>query len=213
MDLMCPLILDEYKKYESSSDNFVQIINISRKHWVCVSNISSPSGTVNVYDSMPHISINNFSLKSQIAAILKTPDQEFQVRHIDVQRQNGINGCALFAMAFATSLCWHQDPWTKIYLQSSLRGHFMDCCKTNDISPFPSSNESRRGKQYKIIHSEAVNVFCVCRLPWNKNYTSRGSLAQCSVCKEWFQELCMKINKEIIRKPLLKYKCNVCLNK
>ena len=123
--------------------------------------------------------------------------------------KNGINDCALFAMAFATSLCWHQDPWTKIYLQSSLRGHFIDCCKTNDISPFPSSNESRRGKQNEIIHSEAVNVFCVCRLPWNKNYTSRGSLAQCSVCKEWFHELCMKINKEIIHKPLLKYKCNV----
>ena len=34
--LTCPLILDEYKKYESCSDNFVQIINISRKHWVCV---------------------------------------------------------------------------------------------------------------------------------------------------------------------------------
>ena len=82
--LMCPLILDEYKKYESSSDKFVQITNISLKHWVCVSNIFSPSGTVNVYDSMPHF---NQQLFAQIAAILKTPDKEFQVRHIDVQRQ------------------------------------------------------------------------------------------------------------------------------
>ena len=74
-------------------------------------------------------------------------------------------------------------------------------------------HQMNREEVNKIIHSEAVNVFCVCRLPWNKNCTSRGSLAQCSVCKEWFHELCMKINKEIIRKPLLKYKCNVCLNK
>ena len=34
--LMCPLILDENKKYESSSDNFVQIINNTQALGVCV---------------------------------------------------------------------------------------------------------------------------------------------------------------------------------
>ena len=58
--LTCPLILDEYKKYQASPENFVQIVNMSRKHWVCASNIFSSSGIVDIYEAC-HASPLNLS--------------------------------------------------------------------------------------------------------------------------------------------------------
>ena len=41
-----------------------------------------------------------------------------------------------------------------------------------------------------------VPVFCICRLPWNKDSTAhfaRGALVQCALCKEWYHQLCYQI--------------------
>ena len=75
--LTFPLILDEYKKYQASPENCVQIVNITRKHWVCASNIFSSSGIVDIYDSMPCFSMKSLSLKTQVAAILQTSESHF----------------------------------------------------------------------------------------------------------------------------------------
>ena len=60
-------------------DNFVQIINVSKLHWVCVSNKNCSSHTVDVFDSIGGFSLNSTSLKNQIAAILKTPTSSFNI--------------------------------------------------------------------------------------------------------------------------------------
>ena len=40
------LLLARYNKYQSGVSKFVQVINISREHWVCASNILSSPGVV-----------------------------------------------------------------------------------------------------------------------------------------------------------------------
>ena len=47
------LILDKFDRYASSSEDFVQVINICGNHWVCASNRLSPPGMIYVYDSLP----------------------------------------------------------------------------------------------------------------------------------------------------------------
>ena len=81
--------------------------------------LSSP-GVLEVYDSMPHYSIRSFSLKTQVAAILQTSDKSFTLKHIEVQHQKGTSNCALFAMAFALTLCMGEDPFSKTYIQSEM---------------------------------------------------------------------------------------------
>ena len=39
-------------RWNSRPDKFIQIVNISNSHWVCVSNINCPPAVVDVYDSM-----------------------------------------------------------------------------------------------------------------------------------------------------------------
>lgn len=209
--VQCPLLLSELLKYGSSNEDFVQIVNLSRQHWVCVSNIFSSPGVVDVYDSIPRYSMKSFALKTQVATIMKSSARSFQLRHIDVQRQVGVNDCALFAMAFATSLCLHRDPTTESYLQTSMRQHFMECYDSNKLLPFPSSGHHRRLGRQKIICVQRVDIFCICRLPWNSKENERGPLVQCSICKEWYHQLCMNIDQDVIDQPLIKYNCSACL--
>ena len=77
-----------------------------------------PPGIVHVYDSRPSCSTNSSRLHRQLAAIMKTEDASFTVKHVDVQRQVGSSDCGLFAIAFATSLCSGLDPHTLKYDQS-----------------------------------------------------------------------------------------------
>ena len=207
----CPLLLGELLNYGSSNEDFVQIVNLSRQHWVCVSNIFSSPGVVDVYDSIPSYSMKSFALQTQVATIMKSSAKSFQLRHIDVQRQIGTNDCALFAMAFATSLCLRRDPTTESYLQASMRQHFMACYDNQKILPFPNSSHHRRLGRQKIIHVQRVDIFCICHLPWNSKENERGPLVQCYMCKEWYHQLCMNINQDVIDQPLIKYCCIICL--
>ena len=108
-------MLAELCRYRSiAAIDFVQIVNICRSHWVCVSNIFSPPGIVEVFDSMPAYSMTSSGLKRQVAAI---SEKSFSIHHVDVQRQRGGSDCGLFAVAFAASLCMGSDPHTERYNQ------------------------------------------------------------------------------------------------
>ena len=88
-----PLLLSLSNYSPPKGEPFVQIINISNTHWVCASNILS-SPDVEVYDSLPHLSMESRSLQSQIATILNCKEKTFQINHIDVQRQWGESDCS-----------------------------------------------------------------------------------------------------------------------
>ena len=200
------LILEKYKKYSSSSNNFVQIIHIPN-HWVCASNQFSPDGGVDVYDSIPAYSANAYSLKYQLAAILKCKQASFTVRHVNVQRQLGGNDCGLFAISFATSLCMGFDPHTRKYYQTEMHNHFYECIENNKMTEFPSAPKKQRLVKTKFISQKKVTVYCICRLPWNKTDSGYGSLVQCKLCKEWYHQTCCNINSKNIETAVQKYLC------
>ena len=191
------LTLDKFDRYQSSNEDFVQLINVAGNHWVCASNCLSPPGIVHVYNTQPSCSINSSSLHGQIAAIMKTKNASFTVKHVDVQRQVGSSDCGLFAIAFATSLCSGLDPHTLKYDQSKMRSNFLSCVESGCLSPFHIPGATRRLGRAYFVHTKKVPVFCVCRLPWNKDSTAhivRGTLVQCALCKEWYHQFCYEID-------------------
>jgi len=132
--------------------------------------------------------------------------------HVDVQRQMGGSDCAVIAMAFATAICMRQDPHTIAYAQVYLRSHLEQVFETEHVSMFPQSDHPRRLGRRRIIHKGTVNVFCVCRSPWNKNDNEKGPLVLCQLCKEWYHQLCMNISREVIDSPPFKFNCKLCLD-
>ena len=78
----------------------------------------------------------------------------------------------------------------------------MDCCE----EIFSSILQSRRLVRERKLCEQKVNVFCKCRLPWDKTYGDKN----CSMCREWLHEKCMNIDKKVIDQPLMK--CDICLD-
>ncbi len=209
--LQDPLVLAETSMYKSGVEDFVQVVNIARNHWVCVSNTLSPPGVVEVYDSMPSYSIKSSSLQKQVAVIIKAPTRSFELKHVDVQRQVGSSDCALFAMAFATTLCMGGDPHIASYVQGAMRPHLIRCFENRTILPFPAPDRPRRLGRQRVINKQKINVFCICRLLWDKHDLKRGPLVHCYMCNEWFRKLCLGIDQEVIDQRASRYACNACL--
>ena len=139
--LQSSIILSHYQNYNSSSHDFVQIVNVSNSHWICVSNILSPVGVVEVYDSLPSISRKSWCVPKQVAKILKTKEDAFELRNVDVQRQIRGNDCSLFAMAFAVALCLGQDPHIISYAQEKMR---FCICESKHVLPFLQADRPKR---------------------------------------------------------------------
>lgn len=142
----------------------------------------------------------------------KSKDDSFKLHHVDVQRQIGGSDCALFAMAFATALCESIDPYLLNCDQASMRSHLIQCFENRKITQFLETSHAKRAARKRIINRKSVNVFCLCRLPWDRSDCVRGTLVQCNSCKKWYHEACMNIDKQTINAPHLKYTCHVCLD-
>ncbi|CAF2543573.1 unnamed protein product [Rotaria sp. Silwood2] len=92
-----------------------------------------------VYDSLSYPKESKIKFFKDIS-----PDEEkVSVSFEHVQQQIGGNDCGLFALAFATSLCYKDVPSLMFYDQLSLRDHYVKCIENNEIRPFPS--KSKRG--------------------------------------------------------------------
>lgn len=204
------VVLAAASKYRSGAKNFVQIMNIAQSHWICASNILTPPGVVEVYDSMPSYSAHSSALMRQVATVLQTPQAEFELRHVDVQRQVGGLDCGLFAVAFATALCSGIDPFTCSFKQTEMRSHLLTCFESHQLSTFPAPDRPRRLAHCRVLSTKRVPVYCVCRLPWNKYDKKRGPLVKCHSCKLWFHQFCLNIGNDIIVNKSAKLFCDSC---
>lgn len=179
---------------------------------MCASNLLSPPGIVDIYDSIPSYNQQSISLQKQVAAVIKTADPKFELRFVDVQRQSGASDCGLltFAVAFAASLCHGRDPHTIHYNQNSMRSHLHQCFEQGVLTDFPEAAKSRRLGRRRHIKIKPVPVYCSCRLPWRRLDRSAGDLFQCEMCKEWFHEQCEDIPSTAIT-PAYKWYCSKCI--
>ena len=180
---------------------------------MCVSNIKCAPGVVDVYDSISFYSVHSYSVSKQVAGVLHTSESSFQLQFPDVQRQCGGADCGLFAIAFATALCFGQDPYRLSFNQQKMRNHLMECFKIGEMSPFPPAKEQRRLARHRLMTKKEVKVYCTCRLPWMKTDDSRGGMIQCSKCSEWHHQLCLSISDSaFIELTTQHWFCTACMS-
>jgi hypothetical protein len=119
--------------YNGSLENSIFIFNANANHWLTISNLNC-NNVWNVYDSL---SYQNELLINFFQVILPN-EEKVSVSFENVQQQVGGNDCGLFALAFATSLCYKDVPSLIFYDQISLRNHYVKCIEDNEIQRFPS---------------------------------------------------------------------------
>jgi len=94
------------KSLERIDGPYVQIIHVNDNHWVTVAGIDG--SLVKLFDSV-YCSLSE-SAKEQIALITK-PSKDFIAIDIEnTQFQAGTSDCGLYAIAFATDICFGNNP-------------------------------------------------------------------------------------------------------
>ena len=201
--------------FEPVSGDFIQILHDGNLHWVCTSNVSfgvsKDPAAVAMYDSMNQGYVAKF-IKQQLASFLCIQSAEMKVVMRSVQQANNVD-CGVFAIAFATALAFGEDPSKLRFDVSKMRTHLVECLKTKSMSPFP---EMKVGAGDIVLSKRkffTIELFCSCRMPYEKPKSEADLMAQCGGCKEWFHQRCEKIALEIFKASGMSFFCSSCLKR
>ena len=164
-----PLYIFQSKNCErigKPNGRFVQLMHVGGNHWITVSNVEGDKPTqVYIYDSLyndiPFESKNK--VLKQIALMLMTKTAHFSLYWADVQQQIDGSSCGLFAIANATALCESKCPSMYIWILDKMRNHIAACFKSENVTIFPFTSESRDNR--KVTREEMVNVCFNCSMP------------------------------------------------
>ena len=194
-------------EWQSSTSNFVQIINVDGFHWACLSNkFTTNPNTIQLYDSL--LTVPGASIKEQACTILNCKDPSFKIEVMNVKLQKSPDSCGLFAIAMALDLSAGRDPCSQLYEETQMRSHLEQCFNTCKLSRFPGA--SSRTYRRKVVIESVVDVFCICRYP-DVDITSRfGDMASCDSCGEWFHQVCLNVPNQIFKNKALQWLCCHC---
>jgi len=184
------------------SDKFVQVLHNGYNHWLTISSVGTTPGQMLVYDSM--YSSAGEATKQQIACLMRTTEPNVTLTFTDVQMQAGGSDCGVFALAFATAICFGHSPGKFQFDQQRMRTHLIECLEKKQFTMFPIRKERRQGS--KIKATQTVPVHCICRMP----YIKQASMIQCSHCKLWYHgRHCVKTSDNDWQ-PGAKWLCPSC---
>jgi len=173
--------------FEIEPSRFIQILHDDdRHHWVTVTNIGSDNPEeVYVFDSV--FSCSSTCIRTQVGSLLHTDKSQFTLKFVDVHKQDGWNDCGLFSIAYTVALSFDLQPGTCVFEQNLMRLHLIRCLESHKFTTFPVGSQRHHG--LKIVRSEDIKVFCLCRMPI---VPTQPKMICCSVCESWFHtEICL----------------------
>lgn len=91
-----------------------------------------------MYDSLNDVS----NLKSIKSTLIRLANEQqingrIEVYSVNMQQQDEIYDCGLFAIACAFELCKGNDPAKIKFMQNQMRKHFQTCLDKNELTSFP----------------------------------------------------------------------------
>lgn len=183
--------------------DFVQILHNGTNHWVTISNLNAQPSHCNIYDSsMFHSIFDHATVADQICAIMHSSQPMITVHHANVDKQMNGHDCGVYAIAFATSLCYGQDVMSIHYDNHKMRQHLVKCLEGAKMLPFPSTYEE---KSIRFVKSETIDLFCHCRGPESE------LMIQCDGCSEWYHVECERsIPQKAVKVKKHAWFCRIC---
>jgi len=127
--------LGPIRQFDIMTGPFIQIVNINKNHWTCLSSIHCPPGYVDVHDSL------STPVTQEIIGLaydLTGPALQ-GIRCIPVQQQKNLSDCGVFSIAFATSLLYGQNTMNVTYNINQMHPHLMECLKGGNRTSFPTT--------------------------------------------------------------------------
>ena len=107
------------------------------------------------------------------------------------QQTNSVDG-GLFAIAFATSLAFGEDPANVTYDSTKLRMYLIKCLDENQMTCFPKSTKNSVSKCQSRLAT--IELYCKCRMLYSKSSTKcEDRMVECSQCLKWHHVSCENI--------------------
>jgi len=146
-------VLQQNMSFDVPRSDFVQFFHMGNCHWVTASNIGlEDPNAVAIYDSLREpISEGTRTLMTQF---LHRDPHDVEVKVMAVDRQLNGYDCGVYAIAFATSLVYGQEP-TQLKFEPGMRKHLADCIDAGSITPFPSRVMFRHPR---VLHQKVTSI-------------------------------------------------------
>ncbi|XP_078610884.1 polycystin-1-like protein 2 [Branchiostoma floridae x Branchiostoma japonicum] len=163
----------------------LQIHHNSSQHWVLS---CCADGQVRLYDSLgvamtPSLQIQLYQSYAAFA------DQKRNVLTVilpDVQRQENIFDCGLFAIAWAVDIAEGQDVSRVVYDVRKMRSHLETCFKLGKLTPFPRLISHR-----KVGPTKAQQILLICHCEQGERL---GRMQTCEACRRIFHVNCLPVS-------------------
>ena len=200
-----PPCLGQMYNFAIQKGEFMQVLHDGSGHWLTVSTVgaSMEESEVFVFNSL-FGGISN-TVKLLVASIMHIDNNYINFKVFDVQRQDGVDDCGLFAIAFAAAVVLGFSPGQFLFQQHRMRQHLFQCLQEGKLSMFPIAKERRTGLHRRIKEVSKVPVFCVCRMP-----DTGSKMVACSGCKAWFHEACLSIPSPALQSKNMPWFCPEC---
>ena len=124
---------------ETKSDRWLQIINAQTNHWVLIAKGFLSCEEVMIFDSLTFEPSKREHVIACICSLVRTEQSTITYLVRSCQRQGNGFDCGVFAIAFAVTLAYGDDPSHLVYDPVKLRGHLKACFISKTITPFPST--------------------------------------------------------------------------
>ena len=122
---------------------------------------------------------------------------------VDYESQTNSPDGGVYAIAFATSLCFCEDISSIQYCVRKMRTHLVSCLEKRQMAPFPSI-QRKSTLSHSILAQQLIPVSCSCRMP------PAGRMIQCSHCKEQFHKKCERVTRNELSSS---WQCRLCAKK
>ena len=188
-----PPTLEQINGFRAHTDNFIQTLNIGNNHWIVVSTVGCPQGTVNVYDTM-HTELRNIpsSTISTIARLTVCSLSQLTIRTVGVDPQKNSSDCGVLCVAIAFDLLSAKGPCIAAYNSTIIRKHLSQCLVNCCLTPFPVIGK-RSTSPIVYLDIVSVDLFCICRMPEFPG----DRMVECERCHRWFHQHCLEIKNEV----------------
>ena len=109
------------------TQNGLQVLLVRKNHWILLSTMDCPQGSIKVYDS---------AFDNQPPSVLKVitkafvaPEQIVQISVMNTEIQRGPNDCGVYVSAMMTSIAYGEDPCYLTPRQCNVTFHNVLKCK------------------------------------------------------------------------------------
>lgn len=96
---------------QCNPESFVQILYVNGNHWLCVSNKLTHNQSVEMFDSLHTVPVEDGEIVFQVVGILAPTSYSFEIDLVNMQLQYRASDCGLYAIAYAFDLCAGKDPF------------------------------------------------------------------------------------------------------